>query len=107
MVDRLALQQLVKRVGRVEIAPGVAVDRVAEASLLSSLADETPEGRSIVEHALANGVDPSTGSTHAVSTPKFSDELTSSWVLSRDERTVFFAMGRTETDIWLAKINPK
>ncbi len=32
------------------------------AAYLSSLADETPEGRSIVDHALANGVDPSTGS---------------------------------------------
>ena len=32
------------------------------AAYLSSLADETPEGRSIVDHALAAGVDPATGS---------------------------------------------
>ncbi len=32
-------------------APGIAVERVAEAALLSSLADETPEGRSVVELA--------------------------------------------------------
>ena len=32
------------------------------AAYLSSLADETPEGRSIVDHALASGVDPATGS---------------------------------------------
>lgn len=32
------------------------------AAYLSSLADETPEGRSIIDHALAEGVDPATGS---------------------------------------------
>jgi potassium-transporting ATPase ATP-binding subunit len=35
------------------VAPGVDADELAEAALLASLADETPEGRSIV--ALANG----------------------------------------------------
>jgi K+-transporting ATPase ATPase B chain len=34
-------------------APGVAVDRLAEAAQLASLADETPEGRSIVVFAKA------------------------------------------------------
>ncbi len=35
---------------------------VLRAAYLSSLADETPEGRSIVDHALSAGIDPSTGS---------------------------------------------
>ena len=38
--------------------PGVAADRIAEASLLASLADETPEGRSIVELVGARGGEP-------------------------------------------------
>ena len=37
-------------------------DELLRAAYLSSLADETPEGRSIVDHALAYGVDPATGS---------------------------------------------
>ena len=41
---------------------GATRDELLRAAYLSSLADETPEGRSIVDHALANGVDPSTGS---------------------------------------------
>ncbi|RQO81786.1 potassium-transporting ATPase subunit KdpB [Acidovorax sp. FJL06] len=38
-------------------APGVSKDRLARAALLASLADETPEGRSIVELARRAGVD--------------------------------------------------
>jgi len=38
-------------------APGVAQDRLARAALLASLADETPEGRSIVELARRGGAD--------------------------------------------------
>jgi K+-transporting ATPase ATPase B chain len=37
--------------------PGVAQERLARAALLASLADETPEGRSIVELARRAGVD--------------------------------------------------
>lgn len=37
-------------------APGVAADALARAALLASLADETPEGRSIVELARAKGI---------------------------------------------------
>ena len=35
-------------------APGVSADRLADAAQLSSLADETPEGRSIVVLAKEN-----------------------------------------------------
>jgi K+-transporting ATPase ATPase B chain len=47
-----------------EVVPVDGADRaeLLRAAYLSSLADETPEGRSIVDHALANGVDPATGS---------------------------------------------
>src|SRR6478735_722526 len=47
-----------------ELLPVDGADRaeLLRAAYLSSLADETPEGRSIVDHALANGVDPATGS---------------------------------------------
>lgn len=38
-------------------APGVVQQRLARAALLASLADETPEGRSIVELARRGGVD--------------------------------------------------
>ncbi|VTU20797.1 Potassium-transporting ATPase B chain [Variovorax sp. PBS-H4] len=38
-------------------APGVAQQRLARAALLASLADETPEGRSIVELARRGGVE--------------------------------------------------
>ena len=38
-------------------APGVTQQRLARAALLASLADETPEGRSIVELARRGGVD--------------------------------------------------
>ena len=38
-------------------APGVTKERLARAALLASLADETPEGRSIVELARRAGVD--------------------------------------------------
>jgi len=38
-------------------APGVSKDRLARAALLASLADETPEGRSIVELARRAGVE--------------------------------------------------
>ena len=41
---------------------GAARENLLRAAYLSSLADETPEGRSIVDHALAHGVDPATGS---------------------------------------------
>ena len=37
-------------------APGVAADQLARAALLASLADETPEGRSIVELARSQGL---------------------------------------------------
>lgn len=39
------------------LAPGVMQQRLARAALLASLADETPEGRSIVELARRGGVD--------------------------------------------------
>ena len=39
------------------LAPGVVQQRLARAALLASLADETPEGRSIVELARRGGVD--------------------------------------------------
>ena len=38
-------------------APGVTAERLARAALLASLADETPEGRSIVELARRGGTD--------------------------------------------------
>ncbi|GAA4414007.1 potassium-transporting ATPase subunit KdpB [Fodinibacter luteus] len=41
---------------------GAHREDLLRAAYLSSLADETPEGRSIVDHALASGVDPATGS---------------------------------------------
>jgi len=41
---------------------GASRGNLLRAAHLSSLADETPEGRSIVDHALACGVDPATGS---------------------------------------------
>ncbi len=37
-------------------------EELLRAAYLSSLADETPEGRSIIDHTLAEGVDPATGS---------------------------------------------
>ncbi len=40
-------------------APGVSAERLARAALLSSLPDETPEGRSIVELARRGGTDDS------------------------------------------------
>ena len=40
-------------------APGVSAERLARAALLASLADETPEGRSIVELARRGGTDDS------------------------------------------------
>ncbi|MEJ8854908.1 potassium-transporting ATPase subunit KdpB [Variovorax robiniae] len=40
-------------------APGVTAERLARAALLASLADETPEGRSIVELARRGGADDS------------------------------------------------
>lgn len=39
------------------LAPGVTQQRLARAALLASLADETPEGRSIVELARRGGID--------------------------------------------------
>ena len=47
-----------------EVVPVEAAtrDELLRAAYLSSLADETPEGRSIVDHALGSGVDPATGS---------------------------------------------
>jgi K+-transporting ATPase ATPase B chain len=38
-------------------APGVTAERLSRAALLASLADETPEGRSIVELARRGGID--------------------------------------------------
>jgi K+-transporting ATPase ATPase B chain len=44
--------------------PGVGVEQLAEAALAASAADETPEGRSVVEFALqAHGVSPSGGAS--------------------------------------------
>jgi len=41
-------------------APGVTKARLARAAMFASLADETPEGRSIVELARRDGLDPTT-----------------------------------------------
>jgi K+-transporting ATPase ATPase B chain len=41
-------------------APGIPKARLARAAMLASLADETPEGRSIVELARRDGLDPAT-----------------------------------------------
>ncbi|WP_175477434.1 potassium-transporting ATPase subunit KdpB [Curtobacterium sp. MCBA15_008] len=48
-----------RRASRVVPVPGVSVAELLEASALSSAADSTPEGRSIVDLAAASDVDPS------------------------------------------------
>jgi serine/threonine protein kinase len=52
-------------------------------------------------------VDPASGKTQPVSAPQFGSETPGEAVLSRDEKTLFFNMGRTEIDIWLARFASK
>ena len=51
-----------RRASDVVPVEGAARADLLRAAYLSSLADETPEGRSIVEHCLGEGLDPATGS---------------------------------------------
>ncbi|MGE0431611.1 MAG: potassium-transporting ATPase subunit KdpB, partial [Planctomycetota bacterium] len=74
-------------------APGVTVQRLVEAACLSSLADDTPEGKSIVKLASASGHATSDGASTGNVVPFTAQTRMSGIDLPRNGRTVALRKG--------------
>jgi Tol biopolymer transport system component len=63
------------------------------------------DGRLFVGPATAPRlVDPTTGAIRAVTLPRVGDQLLAEFRLSRDERSAYFSVARSESDVWLVAL---